>query len=879
MGKQIFLLLTLIVWLSASTLSAQQVSEETARQTAAKFINEHAAKLPKKNRKGIMKAQPKAEGLQLVYTQEDQLHESPALYVFEQPKSDGFVIASADECVVPIFGYFEEGNFQEAMRESCCLKAIIEHFGKQIAYARENDIPRYQSMMNEDNDFSPIAPITRNGVEWGQLGDGINDYCPIDKNTGDRCATGCVANTMGILMYHHQWPEHGMGSHSYQPLNVEGMLTANFGETTYRYELMGPYGSSETALLLYHCGVAVDMDYSSNGSGSYLNRNNSMKSFFRYDLVKEITGDEYTKISEIHEALSQNNPLCASGQNHSFLIDGYQPGGFIHLNLHSGFACGYVHISGLKDGWYDSGGTWNAGSNFNDGSTCYIELYVPEEDVKTITITKDNIEYAVRFNKATITKGTGTGNVVIPSSISDEDGIAYPVTSIGYKAFEGCSNLTSVTIPNSVTSIGDEAFGKCSGLTSIAIPNSVTTISIRAFYGCRNLTSVTIPNSVTTIGRSAFSDCSGLTSISIPNSVTSIGRSAFSDCSGLTNISVDSGNTKYDSRDNCNAIIETASNTLIQGCKNTIIPNTVTSIGDEAFKYNYGLTGITIPNSVTTIGSYAFKGCSNLTSVTIPNSVTTICNEAFSFCSSLTNITIPNSVTSVGNGAFAATGIFNNSEDGVFYVDKWVCGYKGTMPANTNIVLREGTVGISDYAFRFFSDLTSITIPNSVTTIGIHAFTQCSGLTSITFGNSLKSIGEAAFSFCNLTSVTIPNSVTNIGDYAFYGYNALTSVSSYIENPYAITEDVFGSWNGNTYDAPLYVPIGTSEKYKSTDGWKNFKNIVELEILGIDDIYSDSNNHEAKDANRWYSVDGVKLPSEPTQKGIYIRNGKKVMVK
>lgn len=104
-------------------------------------------------------------------------------------------------------------------------------------------------------------------------------------------------------------------------------------------------------------------------------------------------------------------------------------------------------------------------------------------------------------------------------------------------------------------------------------------------------------------------------------------------------------------------------------------------------------------------------------------------------------------------------------------------------------------------------------------------------------------------------------------------------MTSYIENPYAITEDVFGSWYGNTYDAPLYVPIGTSEKYKSTDGWKNFKNIVELEVLGIDDIYSDSNNHEAKDANRWYSVDGVKLPSEPTQKGIYIRNGKKVMVK
>jgi hypothetical protein len=302
---------------------------------------------------------------------------------------------------------------------------------------------------------------------------------------------------------------------------------------------------------------------------------------------------------------------------------------------------------------------------------------------------------------------SGLTSIEIPNS----------VTSIGYGAFEYCSALTSIIVnegnPNydsrgncnaiietesntlirgcqnteiasSVTSIGDYAFSGCSGLTSIEIPNSVTSIGFDAFSGCSGLTGIEIPNSVTSIGDYAFSGCSGLTSIEIPNSVTSIGYGAFEYCSGLTSITVNADNPNYDSRDNCNAIIETESNTLISGCQNTEISNTVTSMGDYAFKGCSGLMSIEIPNSVTGIGDYAFSDCSGLTSIKLSSNVTIIGDEAFSDCSGLTNIKIPSSVTHIGLGAF-----------------------KGC------------------------SGLASIEIPNSVTSIGDYAFEDCSQLTSI----------------------------------------------------------------------------------------------------------------------------------------------------
>ncbi len=322
---------------------------------------------------------------------------------------------------------------------------------------------------------------------------------------------------------------------------------------------------------------------------------------------------------------------------------------------------------------------------------------------------------------------SGLTSVTIPNS----------VTSIGNYAFIECSGLTSVTIGNSVTSIGyatfygctslpvidnvryadtylieavdknlstykikegtkwigSQAFYNCSGLSSVTIPNSVTSIGDYAFYYCSGLSSVTIPNSVTSIGYYAFYGCSGLTSVTIPNSVTEIGNAAFSGCSGLASIKVSSGNTVYDSRNDCNAIIDTKSNTLVCGCKNTIIPNSVTSIGSSAFDGCKGLTSVTIPNSVTSIGSYAFYGCSGLTSVTIPNSVTSIGERAFYNCSGLTSVTIPNSVTEIGSYAFSDNESLYNIE--VHWIEPIVIN-ENTF-SNYNATLKVPMVSLSKY--------------------------------------------------------------------------------------------------------------------------------------------------------------------------------------
>ncbi len=357
----------------------------------------------------------------------------------------------------------------------------------------------------------------------------------------------------------------------------------------------------------------------------------------------------------------------------------------------------------------------------------------------TIPNSVTSIDYGAFMNCASLT------SVVIPNS----------VTSIGSYAFEFCHSMTSVTIPNSVTSIRDNVFSGCTSLTSVEIPNSVKSIGGRAFNKCTSLTNVTIPNSVTSIGGEAFAFTS-LTSVLIPNSVTSISSNAFNDCVSLKTIIVDSNNQKYNSADG--VLFNKDKAQLIkfpEGKSGSYtIPNSVTTIENDAFRKSSSLISVEISNSVTSIGYGAFTGCTSLTNVTIPNSVTDIKDRAFEDCTSLTSVAIPNSVTSISNNTFH------------------------NCTSLTSVEIPNGVTSIGDAAFYGCTSLTSVTIPNSVTSIGNSAFSGCTSLTSVAIPNSVTSIGHYAFNGCkSLTGLTIPNSVTSIGSNTFYGCISLTSVA------------------------------------------------------------------------------------------------------
>lgn len=358
-----------------------------------------------------------------------------------------------------------------------------------------------------------------------------------------------------------------------------------------------------------------------------------------------------------------------------------------------------------------------------------------------------------------------TGDVVIKDSIIN-GGKTYLVTSIGQWAFGKCSDLTSITIPNTIEKIGITAFMDCTSLNTIVLPNTITEIGDQAFEGCTSLKTINLPDGLTSISKGLFFNCNSLESITIPKSVRSFTSTfpmdaeefnPFEGCSALSSIVVEDGNLVYDSRNNCNAIIESASNKLLCGCKETIIPN-----------------------SVVEIGVSAFAGCSSLIEITIPNSVKIIGMAAFAQCVGLSNVVIPNNVTEIMSSVF------------------WGC-----------------------------TGLKSVIFPNNINYLAGAILTNCGNLTNVVLPTNIEEIGGSFFSNCtSLTSITIPSSVKTINNYAFNNCASLKTVYCNAEKVPTTTNVVFSETP--IQSATLYVPASAIEQYQSATPWSNFGSILSI---------------------------------------------------
>ena len=487
------------------------------------------------------------------------------------------------------------------------------------------------------------------------------------------------------------------------------------------------------------------------------------------------------------------------------------------------------------------------------------------------------------------------------------------ITTITPYAFYYYPNLTSVVIPESVVEIGAAAFRECQNITSLVvdednpvydsrdncnaiirtsdntlirgcnttvIPSSVTAIENVAFFCCEGLTGVDIPEGVERIGSYTFGNCYGLQSVSIPKTVSEIDENAFSYCGNLTSIVVDEENPNYHSRDNCNAIIETETNTLVRGTSTTVIPESVkaigakafsgdeallsvslpegvTSIGDYAFSECYGLVSITIPQSVKTIGTGAFYGCGSLSSsIIIPEGVTELKPYTFIACTSLPSVSLPSSLTSIGDYAF----YYCSSLASVAIPEKVKTigeyAFENCSSLSSPITIPEGVTELKPYTFARCTNLPSVSLPSSLTLISDFAFYRCGNLEEVIIPDGVNHIGYAAFIDCSkLKSITIGKNVKIIDNYAFYADAALEKINSFAVTPPQILSSTFYGVNKST--CQLNVFNSAIPAYQSASYWNAFTNIQALRKTVTVSEYG-SGTYSSEYALDFSEVEGLK---------------------
>ena len=741
-GKALRVALFVLLLNVVGMTKADPVDISTAREVAMKFMNA--------NTNAPLRS---IDDLQYVTTYYISRGDA-AFYIFNTP--NGFVIVAADDCVTPILGYSEEGP--------CVLENIpiqmqdyLQGFVEQIQFGIENSLEVDEQTAKQWELVRTIGRLTNNRSDevveplltttWGQ-------WYPYNMYVPSGCPTGCVATAMAQIMKYWEWPVQGTGEHSYE-WNGQ-ILSANFGETTYDWgNMLDSYNIQTTqeqdeavATLMWHCGVSVNMHYTSDGSYGSLHPS-SLINYFNYS--DEMNEESLYNCSvsswkaRLKDCLDLGRPVYYGGgspsnDGHAFICDGFDTNDMFHFNWGwSGSWDGYFSIGALNVSSYD----------YNYNNSAIFNIHPQGEATNyTINISVNNDEGGSASGGGTFAHGD---NVTLTAIANDGYGFCYWEENGGIAStdpnysFTANYNRDLVAIfaePFAVTAMAEEGGTVTGGGSFLYGQSCSVSATANEGYGFANWTKNGVVASVDANYTFAVTD----ESLLIAHFVPLEGNIEFAD-------------------DNVKAICLTNWDTNEDGELSYVEAAAVTSLG-EVFRGNMEIISFDELQyfiSLTSIGDYAFNGCGELTSMIIPDNVISIGNSAFNGCSGMTgSLTIPNSVTSIGKSAF----------DGC-------CGLTG-----------------------------SLTIPNSVTSIGYRAFRGCSGfIGDLIIGNSLKSIGGDAFNNCNdLTSMIVfAETPPTVGSSAFY--NISTNIPVYV--PCESVEDYQSTESWNDFSNIMCISSGT----------------------------------------------------------------------
>lgn len=888
-----YLVLTLCV-VSTINIHAQQMDVEEVKLAAADFMNKQPVSQIAKSRGNSVGRKIEARNLKLADSRLDEKN-VPALYVFNMPDNQGYVIASAEKNAEPILGYSHVGNYQPD-NLPCCLKYLLDNYTRQIFYAREHPSKmRQKKVSTRANERNPISPLITS--RWGQ-GTPYNDYCP--ELNGYKCATGCVATAMAQVLYYHRWPERGRGSHGY---NWNGtFLQADFGNTDYHFEKMvdvydfrSNYSVESTqyvAQLMYHCGVSVNMGYGVGESTGNV-YGYEFPDYFRYSKgywnISVENSNLESVLSKIYYELSQKRPLLISGhskdsmEGHEFICDGYAQDGFLHFNFGwEGFLDNYFNITAI-----------NPDDDYSFQQNIIGGL-IPMKDVEEVDM--DGFHYEFHDGKAFLVDGSeAKGDLTIPSTVMC-NGKMCEVTTICSKAFKNNNNINSVTIPSCVEIVSDSIFAGCRSLKKLIIEDSdmPLTESMNSFEGLSGI----LENVY--LGRDCNADF-GLGSLKALTIGAGVREKSWwlnniSSANKLETIDVVPENGFFSVENG--VLFDKNKTKLIAYLRNNkqvtyTIPSTVISIDSLAFSQTQNLLSIDIPASVERIAPNAFHFCDFLKEFSVdkenrhfifedktllsydktrllihpdkhlnekvvyemPNSVTNVDDYAFKNVI-FSSITLSENLESLGQGAFMGTG---SKELKTLYLPSSLksigaCCFEG-LSADAIYV---------DKNNRYYTDINGVLVDKSKSNL----ICMPSGRTgAYAIPESIRHIESNAFDYSSLSSLYIPATVAFISNFAFLSPQIDSLIVNSSEPLYCDWGALYGFMKpGSDAQPKVFVPVGSIPLYRTTNPWFIMSDYYEM---GQDEMSKWLLTNDIREtlisskphAREYYDLRGNRLPN------------------